>query len=307
MAAVAVTTHHSCRGCGIQGGLSFSTEDSQGTVYMSAIAKWTVKKGEADPRLVLLRDLAKKNIIPFTPEQEKIFNDSHAIVKTTKTYLGLRGYAIVIAAALVSGWSAVRVAKYAGVPDESLGTDAIPYVIATTAAAVAGVASMLFTGTFPDHKSDAADAKERECIELTKQFDEVGLRLVSLFWSKKPDKYLAAKQLALEIKGNLTTIRDRLKAAIRTEKEDERITALLSSAVEYVISRGTEKILLSSLENRVTLERHKKGKIPPLVSLETASASALEEATEGSQEATLVGGGSAAGALLHTVVSVAHR
>lgn len=294
--AVEVTTHPSCGGCGAYGGVSFSIVGEHGTAYMPAITRWTLKKEEADPRLALLRALAKKNIIPFTKEQERVFNDCHAIAKTTKTYLGPRGYAIVILAALASGWSAVRIAKYAGVPDESIATDGIPYAIATAAATVAGVASMLFTGTFPDQKSDAADAKERECLELTKQFDEVGLRLVSLFWSKKPDKYTEARKLAFEIKENLPTIRERLKAAIRTEREDERITALLSSAVDYVVSRGTEKVLLSSLENRVTLERHKKGKTPPLVS--------SEEAHTSDREIVAAAGGSADGAVLPTTVPV---
>jgi hypothetical protein len=237
--------------------ISFSEEGSE---YMPAVTHWTIEKGVKDPRLTLLQSLAKKNILPFTAEQEKIFNHSHAIARTTDTYLGPRGYGIVIGAAFVSGLAAVRIAKYVNVSDESPATDAIPALLALVGAAVAGVASMIFTGTLPDAKSDGADARERECIELTKQFDEVGLRLVSLFWSKKPEKYMEAYRLASRLQENLPAIKEKLKAAIRIEKEDERITALFHSAIEYVVSRGKTRVLLSSLENRVISESRQKGK-----------------------------------------------
>jgi hypothetical protein len=241
--------------------------------YLPAIKQWARDISIKDPRTDLLVAIAKKNIIPFTKEQEAIFSWSRSIAKTTKSYLGARGYAIVVGFGIAGGFAGVRLPGYLGVSEDSVGTDAIPFCISATVGVALGVLSMIFTGTFPDKKSDAADDKERECLELKKQFDEAGLRLVSLFWSKKEDKFNTAVPLATAILANLPAIQEKLRSAIQVDKEDERIVELLKTAVEYVLSSATQKVHLSPLETHIKGQQKSKGsKIPP--SMRPASSNA---------------------------------
>lgn len=203
-------------------------------------------------------------MVPFTTEQEDIFAWSRSITKTTKTYLGPRGCAIVVLMGIEGGLAGVRLAKYWDVADESVGTDAIPFSISATVGVALGVASMLFTGTFPDNKSDVADDKERECLELKKQFDEAGVWLEGLIWSKKADKSSLARELAGQINDNLPSIQKKLRAAIQTEKEDERIIEVLKTAVVYVRASKSAKVHLIQIEKLIKDEQDRKqSKVPP--------------------------------------------
>ncbi|MCX6989918.1 MAG: hypothetical protein NTX49_02455 [Chlamydiae bacterium] len=252
-------------------------EESSEIAYLPAITKWTRVRSEQDPRTDLLLSIAKKNIAPFTKDQEGIFTSSRSISKTTKMYLGPRGYALVVGFGLAGGLAGVRLPMYFGISEETLGTDAIPFCISATVGVTLAVLSMIFTGTFPDQKSDAADDKERECLELKKQFDEAGMRLISLFWSKKEGKFNTAIPLARAIQENLPAIQEKLRNAIQTNKEDERIVELLKTAVDYVVSSGSMKVHLSHLSELISREQASKGsKIPPSMR-GGASAAALQE------------------------------
>lgn len=232
--------------------------------YLPKVNKWTKNETEVDELKATISSLAKSNIIPFTKEQERIFTESKLIENKTIKYLGSAGYGIIVALGMVGGLAGVRIAKMTGYEDESIANDLIPFTISTLVGVGLGVASMLFTGTFPDQKSDAADAKERECLELEKQFNEAAYRLISLFWSKKRGKHEEAKKLAEEIKVNLPNIKTKLSIAIGVESEDERITHVLSTAVDYIVSNANCKVLISSLDQLIKLEQLKKSsKKPP--------------------------------------------
>jgi hypothetical protein len=232
--------------------------------YLPKISKWVRVKSEKDELETTIDLLAHKNIMPFTQDQEKIFQLSKKIEAKTVRYLSGVGYSIIVGLGLFGGLAGVRIAKMAGYDEESLANDFIPFTISSVVGVGLGVVSMLFTGTFPDQKSDAADAKERECLELEKQFNEASCRLVSLFWSKKIVKHEKAKKVALALKENMPIIKKRLLESIQTPFEDERITHILATAVEYIVSNASYKVLVSSLDNVIKVEKLKKSsKRPP--------------------------------------------
>jgi hypothetical protein len=234
------------------------------SVYLPKVSRWTLKKDDKDLIKETINMLAKKDIVPFTEEQNAIFQQSKLIATKTVTYLGFRGYSIIVGLGIVGGLAGVRLAKMAGYPDESISNDLIPFTISSFVGVGLGVASMLFTGTFPDQKSDAADAKERESLEIKKLFNEAAYKLVCLFWSKKREKHEDAKKLAISIKENLPSIKAKLRHSIDIPSEDERITNILSTAVDYITSNGSLKLLDSHMDIIIKTESLKKmSKIPP--------------------------------------------
>lgn len=248
-------------------GITVGESESPQRSYLPVVTKWTKDARESDPRDRLLNALTENDIIPFTAVHETVFARCSAISAITARYLGKLGFAIVIGMGAAGGLAGVRIAKYSGVPDESPLTDVIPYVISAAVGVGLGIAGMVFTGTLPDSKSDAADAKERACLELRDQFDEAGMRLVSLFWSKKPEKFAQAQSLAREIQSKLPQIKAKLSAAIQFDDKNEGILDLLNTAVDYVMSSASKKVILSKLEGHIAAERLKKQrKIPPCLS-----------------------------------------
>jgi hypothetical protein len=233
-------------------------------IYLPKISKWILAKGDKDLIKETISMLAKKNIIPFTEEQNAIFRQSRLIATKTVKYLGFAGYSIIVGLGVIGGLAGVRLAKIAGYPDDSIANDLIPFTISSFIGVGLGVASMLFTGTFPDQKSDAADAKERESLELKKQFNEVACKLVCLFWSKKRQKHEEAKKFAASIRENLPSIKAKLRHSIDIPNEDERIVNVLSTAVDYITSNASLKLLDSHIEIIVKIESLKKSsKSPP--------------------------------------------
>ncbi|MCX6990102.1 MAG: hypothetical protein NTX49_03415 [Chlamydiae bacterium] len=87
------------------------------------------------------------------------------------------------------------------------------------------------------------------------------MRLVSLFWSKKEGKFNTAIPLG-------TAIQEKLRNAIQADKEDERSVELLKTAIEYVLSSGSQKVLLSLLETPIKAEQKSKGSkiLPSMIS-----------------------------------------
>ena len=247
-------------------GITIEETESPHKNYLPLVTKWTKESREGDPRDKLLNSLSDPNIIPFSALHENVFARCSSISAVTERYLGKLGFAIVIGMGATGGLAGVRIAKYSGVPDESPLTDVIPFVISAAVGIGLGIAGMVFTGTLPDSKSDSADAKERACLELGHQFDEAGMRLVSLFWSKKAEKSAKGQALAREIQENLPLIKRKLLAAIQIDEKNEGILDLLNTAVDYVMSSGSKKVTLSKLEDHIAVQQLKKaGKLPPCV------------------------------------------
>jgi len=245
-------------------GFTIEVTESPHKNYLPIVTNWTKEPGEVDPRDKFLNSLTDSTIIPFTAVHENVFERCSSISAVTARYLGKLGFAIVIGMGAFGGLAGVRIAKYSDIPDESPLTDAIPFVISAAVGVGLGIAGMVFTGTLPDSKSDAADAKERACLELRDQYDEAGMRLVSLFWSKKSEKSAQALRLATEIQQSLPQLKRKLSTAIQIDEKNEGILDLLNTAVEYVMHSGSRKVTLSKLENHIAVQQLKKeGKLPP--------------------------------------------
>lgn len=247
-----------------------------GEIHFPAIKKWTQQIGEPDPRLAVLFALASKDTLPITQEQEDVLDRFYSISKTTKKYLGPIGYSIVIGTAIIGGLAGVRLARYSGIPDESPSTDAIPFAISAVAATVLAVASMLFTGTFPDQKSDAADKVVEILPEIEHQFNAAAMCLLSLIWSAESEDSLKAIELAKEIEGNLPSIQEKLKQHFQTDILDEKIVRVLKAVVDYIRSSGTKNVLLYEIEDRIALYQLKTGSSIPPCFAQGAAAPLLE-------------------------------
>jgi hypothetical protein len=225
------------------------------TQNIKKIDKWNLKKGEPDPLLETLKQLSSPGCLPFSKEQEAIFSNSYQISLKTRKYLNLHGYAIIVALGMIAGFSGIRMAKFCGYSESSVANDLIPFTITTLTGVGLGVASMIFTGTFPDQKSDSADAKERECLQLEKQFNEAALKLVSLYWSKKPDKYNLAIDLSHGISKKIHLLEEQLRDALQIPFGEISILLTLKEAVHYIESKGEHKLILSNLCQLIKIEK----------------------------------------------------
>ncbi|MBM3198800.1 MAG: hypothetical protein FJZ58_06060 [Chlamydiae bacterium] len=198
----------------------------------------------------------KEGGIPISKEQETIFYASRRISVLTSNYLSYRGFSILITAAAISSSASIPVKTYLNLPENSIGNLLMPLTLAFIGAGASNILGMLFTGTFPDRKSDKANEEQNEINLLKDIFTETGRHLVNLYCSKYEGKRKAAEEFAERIK--IQDIFSFFKKTTTQEHVASEILRVLDAAILYVKSKGQTTPLHAVLREEIRYQRQRK-------------------------------------------------
>lgn len=124
-----------------------------------------------DTRIQTLRCLVDPGCLPFTGEDADVFELERSTATRTAKWLSTAGFVTILTIPVLLGAIALLPPSYYG-PNGAL---PIAIICSSVAIIVSNVSSMLFTGTFPDSSSDAANHAQNALSNLQARCDDLAI------------------------------------------------------------------------------------------------------------------------------------
>eukprot|EP00668_Euglena_longa_P045879 GGOE01061561.1.p2 GENE.GGOE01061561.1~~GGOE01061561.1.p2 ORF type:complete len:277 (-),score=63.90 GGOE01061561.1:373-1203(-) len=191
-----------------------------------------------DNRLETLKSLAESDCLPCTRRQWETFRSGVEAHRRTKRWLSWFGFVTILVFPIVLSVAAViPLSVYLRGRDPTT-TESISFVAVLTCAStfISACLGMMFTGTFPDVSSQAANAEQNVLTELKVRFDDLGHFLLKM--SQDPELLQTAQGIAAHLDGQ------RLLQSLKSETTQAETRArvalhFLCNVADFLVTGNT--------------------------------------------------------------------